>query len=93
MTAPNGFRLSRSSRVRSLKRGRSRPSFHTEHREANIVRIDDYTHGMVRVEVRCSVCDAHLGHVFNDGPAAYGGERYCINSASLLFELIEEEEH
>lgn len=69
------------------------PSFHTEHREANIVRIDDYTHGMVRVEVRCSVCDAHLGHVFNDGPAAYGGERYCINSASLSFELDEEEEH
>ena len=67
------------------------PSFHTEHKEANIERVDDYSHGMHRVEVRCSVCDAHLGHVFNDGPAAYGGERYCINSASLIFETQEEE--
>jgi len=62
------------------------PSFHTEHQEANILRVEDHSHGMHRVEVRCSACDAHLGHVFNDGPAAYGGERYCINSASMIFE-------
>ena len=62
------------------------PSFHSEHTEANIVRVEDRSHGMHRTEVRCSVCDAHLGHVFNDGPAAYGGERYCINSASMTFE-------
>ena len=40
------------------------PSFHTEHAEANILRVEDYSHGMHRVEVRCSSCDAHLGHVF-----------------------------
>ena len=68
------------------------PSFHTEPEEANIVRIEDRSHGMNRTEVRCSTCDAHLGHVFNDGPRAYGGERYCINSASMLFEPDEEDE-
>ena len=62
------------------------PSFHTEHAEANILRVEDHSHGMHRVEVRCSSCDAHLGHVFDDGPAAYGGERYCINSAAMVFE-------
>ena len=66
------------------------PSFHTEHTEANIVRIPDHSYGMTRVEVRCNQCDAHLGHVFDDGPRAYGGERYCINSASMTFDLQEE---
>ena len=61
------------------------PSFHSEHPGAGILRLEDTSHGMRRVEVRCSRCDAHLGHVFEDGPPAHGGERYCINGASMTF--------
>ena len=61
------------------------PAFHTEDNDADIKRVSDYSHGMARIEVKCSKCDAHLGHVFEDGPLEYGGERYCINSAALEF--------
>lgn len=65
------------------------PAFHSEESNACISRIIDVTHGMVRTEVRCGTCDAHLGHVFNDGPRKHGGERYCINSAAMQFEVKE----
>lgn len=60
------------------------PSFSAEIGQGRIERITDRSHGMVRVEVRCQQCGAHLGHVFDDGPAP-SGERYCINSASIDF--------
>jgi peptide-methionine (R)-S-oxide reductase len=58
------------------------PSF-TEPVKDNVIRyIKDTSYGMVRIEVLCNVCDAHLGHVFPDGPPP-SGLRFCINSASL----------
>lgn len=61
------------------------PSF-SEHMQNDMVSFHpDTSHGMARTEVRCASCEAHLGHVFDDGPTE-SKQRFCINSASLRFD-------
>ena len=62
------------------------PSFTEPANLANVILRDDSSFGMHRTEVACKNCGAHLGHVFDDGPADKGGKRYCINSVCLELE-------
>ncbi|MEY4981051.1 MAG: hypothetical protein RL174_389 [Actinomycetota bacterium] len=61
------------------------PSFYEPKAGDAVELIEDRSHGMVRVEVRCAACGCHLGHVFEDAPQTPTGDRFCINSVSLRF--------
>jgi peptide-methionine (R)-S-oxide reductase len=76
--------------IHKFDSGTGWPSFTVPIEPANVIEKSDTSYGMRRTEVRSAHGDSHLGHLFDDGPAAAGGLRYCLNSAALRFVPVDE---